>query len=56
MDNCIECKIKETSTILLCVDCDDKLKIKIKKHIRDNWNRQYDWNENISRQQLRCHN
>ena len=51
-----KCKIKETSTILLCVDCDDKLKIKIKKQIRDNWNWPFDRNENISKQQLRYHN
>ena len=38
MDYCIDCKIKQTSTILRCGDCDDKLKMKIKKQMRDNWN------------------
>ena len=38
MDICIDCKIEKTKTILLCGWCDDKLKIKIKKQIRDNWN------------------
>ena len=31
MDICFECKIEKVKTILRCVDCDDKLKIKIKK-------------------------
>ena len=56
MDICIDCKIKQTSTILLCGDCDEKLKIKIKKQIRDNWNWPFDRNENISKQQIRNHN
>ena len=29
MDYCIECKLEKTKTILLCGDCDEKLKIKM---------------------------
>ena len=56
MDYCFDCKIKQTSTILLSGDCDDKLKIKIKKQIRDNWNWPFDRNENNSKQQIRNNN
>ena len=31
MDICFECKIKKAITILLCGECDDKLKEQIKK-------------------------
>ena len=33
MDICIDCKVEQTKTILRCVDCDDKLKIKIKNRL-----------------------
>ena len=56
MDICIECKLEKTKTILRCGDCDEKLKIKIKKQMRDNWNWPFDRNENISRQQIRNNN
>ena len=54
MDNCIDCKVGQTKNNLLCGWCDDNLKTKIKKHIRNNCNRPR--NENISRQKLRYHN
>ncbi len=31
MDICFECKIKKAITILLCGECDDKLKEQIKR-------------------------
>ena len=49
-------ELKKQKNNLLCGGCDDKLKIKIKKQIRDNWNWPFDRNENISKQQLRYHN
>ena len=56
MDNCIDCKIERIKKYLLCVDCDDKLNVRIKKQIRDNWNWPFNSNENISKQQIRNHN
>ena len=38
MDICFECKKNKAITILLCGDCDDKLKEQIKKKMRDNYN------------------
>ena len=35
MDICIDCKVEQTKTILRCGDCDDKLKIKVKKLHKD---------------------
>ena len=58
MDNCIDCKIERIKKYLLCVDCDEKLKIKnnIQKKIRDNWNWPFDRNDILSKQQIRNHN
>ena len=55
MDKCFECKIKKAITILLCGECDDKLKERIKNKIRDNWNRPFE-NNMLSKQQSRNNN
>ena len=52
IDYCIDCKVEPIKKYLLCGLCDDKLIIKIKKQIRDNWNWPFDRNENISSKKL----
>ena len=55
MDICIECKKEKAITILLCGECDDKLKERIKIQIRDNWNWPFE-NNILSKQQKRNSN
>ena len=56
MDICMDCKIEKIKKYLLCGDCNDKLNIKIKKKMRDNWNWPFDNNDKVSKQQIRNHN
>ncbi len=54
MDICFECKKNKAITILLCGDCDNKLKEQIKKKMRDNWNWPFD--NNYGKQDIRYDN
>jgi hypothetical protein len=55
MDKCFECKIKKAITILLCGECDDKLKERIKNEIVKNYNWPFE-NNMLSKQQSRNDN
>ncbi len=55
MDSCFECQKGKPITILRYGPCDDKLKERIKKQIRDNWNWSFE-NNMLSKQLTRNNN
>lgn len=56
LGNCISGKVEQIKKILLCELCDEKLNMRIKKKMRDNWNWPFDRNDQISKQQMINHN